>query len=208
MPAEVPFSLRPLQPPDASPVQELWTTRFGGDPPTQEKWIEAALSPSHTAVGIVARSTSEGNVVGVSFLDVGGRTYTQNYLGLDTLDLTVPLTDRNGIFHLSCVRSNWESQGIGSAFYERRLTVLAERDVPHAFGVAWHRAAPVDSRQLFDKYNFTRLTTVEHFYSRTGTRPHCPDCTGPCTCIASLYGRSVAVPSPHASPEQGDGRTP
>jgi GNAT superfamily N-acetyltransferase len=130
-------------------------------------------------------------LVGASFLDVGGRTYTRQYLGLDTLDLRAPLADRNGLLHLSCVRKDWEGRGIGSAFYEHRLAVLAERDVPHAFGIAWHRPHAVDSRCLFDKFGFSRLATVNRYYARTGGRPHCPDCPDECTCTASLYARPV-----------------
>lgn len=188
-PAPVP--LRPLTPADVASVQQLWADRFGGNPDTQTRWIEAALNPTHSAAGFVAVEPSEGTVVGVSFLDVGRREYTRQYLGLDILDVKVPLADRNGIFHLSCVRADWEGRGIGSAFYERRFDVLTDRGVPRAFGVSWHRPASVDSRVLFEKYGFTRLATIERFYSRTGMRPNCPVCKGSCRCPASLYGRSV-----------------
>ena len=185
------FSLRPLVRADAAAVRELWSARFGGDSSTQTNWIEAALHPFHTAAGIVAVTCPGDTVVGASLLDVGGREYTREYLGLSVLDLEVPLTDRNGVFHLSCVRADWEGRGIGSAFYERRLAILAERGVPHAFGIAWHRPAPVDSRVLFEKYEFARLVTVERYYARTDPRPHCPACTGTCMCTASIYGRPV-----------------
>lgn len=191
MPDPNSFSLRPLQSSDAAPIQRLWTHRFGGAPSTQKKWINAALTSSHSAVGVVAVAPSNDEVIGTSFLDVGSREYTRQYLGLDILDVKVPLANRNGIFHLSCVRADWDRQGIGSAFYERRFDVLTDRGVPRAFGVSWHRSAPVDSRVLFEKYQFTHLATIERFYSRTGTRPNCPVCMGSCTCPASLYGRPV-----------------
>lgn len=199
MPDAASFTIRPLRSPDSrrGTVQQLWTARFGGDSSTQKNWIEAVLNPSHTAAGFVAVSSPEEKIVGVSFLDVGRRPYTRQYLGLDVLDLDVTLADQNGIFHLSCVRADWERRGIGSAFYERRLQVLADQDVSCAFGIAWHRPAPIDSRVLFEKYDFTRLATVECYYTRTGTRPNCPVCTGPCTCTASLYGRTVEQPSSH-----------
>ena len=195
MPPTETFSLRPLQRADAAAVRHLWSARFGGDPSTQTHWIEAALNPSHTAVGLVAAASSDGAVVGTSFLEVGRREYTRDYLGLNVLDLNVLLADRNGIFHLSCVRADWEGRGMGSAFYERRLAVLAERGVPRAFGIAWHRPAPVDSRVLFEKYEFTRRATVERYYARTARRPHCPACANTCTCTASLYGRAVDRPT-------------
>jgi len=188
----VSFTLRPLKAPDAAPARRLWSERFGGDPSTQTKWIEAALNPGHTAAGFVAVTFPDGEVVGVSFLDVGGPAYIREYLGLGELDLQVPFADRNGVFHLSCVRADWEGRGIGSAFYERRLAVLADRNVPRAVGIAWHRPADVDSRALFEKHGFTRLATVERYYSRTGTRPNCPRCTGTCLCTASLYDRAIA----------------
>lgn len=191
MPTTETFSIRPLKRADASAVRELWSTRFGGDSSTQTRWIEAALSPSHTAGGVVAVASPDETIVGTSFLDVGGREYTREYLGLNVLDLEVTLADRNGVFHLSCVRADWEGRGIGSAFYEQRLAVLAKRDVPRVFGIAWHRPAPIDSRVLFEKYEFTRLATVERYYARTGRRTNCPVCTDTCTCPASLYGRSV-----------------
>lgn len=186
-----PFTLRPLAQDDAASVRELWATRFGGEPSTQENWIDVALAPTHTALGLVAVASRTGEIVGASFLDVGSREYTHRYLGLDTLDLELSLADRNGIFHLSCVRVEWEGRGIGSAFYEHRLKALADRNVPRAFGIAWHRPAPIDSRVLFEKYEFTCLATVDRFYSRTGTRANCPVCNGSCTCPASLYGRPV-----------------
>lgn len=192
MPNTTTFTLRPLAPTDTSAVQRLWSDRFGGAAATQHNWIEAALNSSRTTVGIVAVAPPGDVIVGASFLETGGRAYTREYLGLDTLDLQVPLADRNGLFHLSCVRADWEGRGIGSTFYEHRLAVLADRDVPRAFGIAWHRSAPVDSRVLFENHDFTQLTTAERYYSRTGTRPNCPACTGRCTCTASLYGRTIA----------------
>lgn len=186
-----PFLVRPLAQEDTAAVRELWATRFGGAPSTQQNWIDVALAPTHTALGLVAVASRADEIVGTSFLDVGRREYTRRYLGLDTLELDLSLADRNGLFHLSCVRADWEGRGIASAFYEWRLEVLADRDVPRVFGIAWHRPAPVDSRVLFEKYEFTHLATVERFYSRTGTRPNCPACNGSCTCPASLYGRPV-----------------
>lgn len=192
MPDASAFALRPLQSSDAAPVQRLWTHRFGGAPSIQKKWIDAALTPTHSAVGMVAVAPSTDEVVGTSFLDVGSREYTHRYLGLDVLDLDLPLAARNGIFHLSCVQANWEGRGIGTAFYERRLAILNERAVSRAVGIAWHRPAPVDSRTLFEKYDFTCLATVERYYTRTGTRPNCPACENQCTCTASLYSRDLA----------------
>jgi len=187
------FSVRPLTRSDSEAVRRLWTSRFGGEPSTQQNWIDAALKPAHTALGLVAVASRADTIVGMSFLDVGSRAYTRRYLGLDALDLDLSLAERNGLFHLSCVQVAWEGCGIGAAFYERRLAVLAGRNVPRAFGIAWHRpAVPVDSRVLFEKYAFTRLATVGRFYSRTGTRPTCPVCSGACRCTASLYGRSVS----------------
>lgn len=191
MPDESPFTLRPMKPADTDVAQRLWTTRFGGARSTQEHWIEAALDPRHSATGFVAVSSSNEAVVGISFLEVGTPDYTRQYLGLDVLDLNLPLADENGLFHLSCVRADWEGRGIGSAFYDRRLDVLAERSVPRAFGIAWHRPHAVDSRVLFEKYDFTRLATVERYYARTGSRKHCPACKGVCTCTASLYTRTI-----------------
>jgi len=192
MPQAASFTLRPLAPSDAAPVQRLWTERFGGDPSTRMSWIEAALNSDHTAAGFVAVPPEDDEIVGASFLDVGDRAYAHEYLGLDVLDLQVPLADRNGIFHMSCVRADWEGRGIGSAFYERRLAVLADRGLPHAVGIAWHRRAGIDSRVLFEKHDFTCVATVERYYSRTDSRPHCPVCTGACTCTASLYSRLIA----------------
>ncbi|WP_263784332.1 hypothetical protein [Salinibacter grassmerensis] len=191
MPTEETFFVRPLRSADTDAAQRLWTQRFGGEPSTQQEWIEVALSTTHSAVGLVAVAASAPEVVGFSLLDVASRGYTRRYLGLETLDVAPPLAGRNGIFHLSCVQADWEGQGIGSAFYERRLEVLAERAVPRAFGIAWHRPGPVDSRVLFTKYGFTCLATVERYYTRTGTRPTCPVCSGACRCTASLYGRSL-----------------
>lgn len=185
------YLLRPMLADDADAVQHLWGTRFGGAPSTQTNWIEAVLDPGHSAEGLVAAAVPDGRVVGFSFLDVGSRDYTRRYLGLDALDLDLPLADRNGLFHLSCVEADWEGSGVGSAFYERRLTILRERDVPRAAGIAWHRPQTVDSRVLFEKYAFTRLVSVERYYTRTTPRANCPDCGDPCTCTASLYRRGI-----------------
>jgi GNAT superfamily N-acetyltransferase len=177
---------------DTDAVQRLWSARFGGAPTTQQNWITAALDDSHSAVGLVAGAPPGDTVVGLSLLDVGDRAYTRRYLGLDALGLHPPLADRNGLLHLSCVHADWERRGIGTAFYERRLAILRERDVPRAFGISWHRPHTVDSRVLFEKHGFTGLASVERYYARTTPRPHCPDCDGPCTCTASLYARSLA----------------
>lgn len=192
MPADRPFRLRPLAASDADAVKQLWSARFGGAPSTQDRWMEAALNPDHTATGTVA-TTSSRPVAGFGLLDVGSPDYTRRYLSLDVLDLAPPLASRNGIFHLSCVAPEWEGYGLGSAIFERRLKILTDRGVSQAFGIAWHRPHTVDSRVLFDKYEFDCLTSVEEYYSRTGSRAHCPECDGSCTCTASLYTRRIAL---------------
>jgi GNAT superfamily N-acetyltransferase len=194
--------IRSLRRKDARAVKRLWSERFGGDPDTQQNWIDAVLDTTHAAAGCVAVQESEG--VGTSFMDVGSRAYTRQYLGLDVIDLDFPLTDENGIFHLSCVREDKEGRGIGSAFYERRLAEMFDRGVRQAFGIAWHRPHTVDSRVLFEKYDFERLTTAETYYTRTGDRPHCPDCTGPCRCTASLFVRPMEPNGPSRSSEDLD----
>lgn len=176
---------------DAPDVKRLWSDRFGGDPDTQQHWIDAALDDDHSAAGFVAVRSPDDEVVGTSFMDVGSRAYTRQYLGLDVLDLELPLADENGILHLSCVQVDAEGRGIGSSFYECRLAELADRGVRQAFGIAWHRPHIVDSRVLFEKYGFTSVATIEHYYCRTGERPHCPDCEDRCTCTASLHTRSI-----------------
>ena len=180
-----------MEPADTDAVQQLWSVRFGGAPSTQSRWIEAALDPTHSAVGFVAEPDRPDRIAGFSLLDVAGRDYTHQYLGLDVIDAAPPLADRNGIFHLSCVRVDWEGRGIGSAFYDRRLSVLTDRSVPRTFGIAWHRPHTVDSRALFENRAFTTVATVERYYARTGSRPNCPDCGGPCTCTATIYARTV-----------------
>jgi len=181
--------IRPMTDGDTDAVQRLWSARFGGPASVQQAWIGAVLDASHSAVGLVAVAAATDTVVGFSLLDVGDRAYTRRYLGLDALDLGPPLADRNGLFHLSCVHADWEGYGIGTAVYERRLALLRARAVPRAFGIAWHRAHTVDSRVLFEKHGFTRLTTTERYYERTGGRSDCPDCGTPCTCTASLHTR-------------------
>lgn len=193
MPDATDVHLRPLAPADVSTAEQLWAERFGGAPETRRKWIEAALDPAHSAAGIVA-VTPDDTVVGISFLEVGSRRYTRHYLGLETLDIDidVSLASRNGLLHLTCVRADWEGQGIGTAFYEHRLERLADRGISRTFGIAWHRPSPPDSRILFEKHGFTRLATIDRYYARTDSRPHCPACGDTCTCTASLYGRSTS----------------
>lgn len=191
MSADTAYTLRRMEPSDVDAVQHLWSTRFGGDPSTQENWIEAVLDPNHAALALVAASDAENAVVGFTILEIGSLAYTRRYLSLEALELEPPLASRNGIFHLSCVRPAWEKRGIGSTFYKRRLAHLTERNVSKAFGIAWNRPHTVDSCVLFEKYDFTCLTTVERYYTRFEDRPHCPDCDGPCTCTAALYARSI-----------------
>lgn len=185
------FHLRPMTPDDAGAVRQLWAHRFGGAPATRQKWIDAVLDPDHTATARIATARADLSVVGFGMLEVGSRAYTRRYLGLDALDLSAPLADRNGLFHLCCVREAWEGRGVGSALHARRLRLLAERDVVQAFGIAWHRPHTVDSRVLFEKHDFTALATVDQYYARTTPRSKCPDCGGPCTCTASLYTRPL-----------------
>jgi predicted N-acetyltransferase YhbS len=185
------YSIRRMRRPDADAVRQLWSARFGGDPATQKNWIDAALASSHSAVGLVATAALTRDIIGFSLLDVAGPAYVRSYLSLEALDLHPPLADRNGIFHLSSVRSDWEGRGVGSGFYERRLAVLADRGVSRIFGIAWHRSQFFDSRALFEKYDFTPLATVERYYDRFEERPHCPDCRADCTCTASLFAREI-----------------
>lgn len=183
-----------MTPTHADEVQHLWADRFGGRSSTQQSWIDAALASQHSAMGFVAAHRDENDVVGFALLEVGGRSYTRQYLGLDTLALTLPLEDRNGIFHMCCVRADWEGMGIGSAFYARRLHALSERNVSRTVGIAWHRPHSVDSRRLFEKWGFRSVATIERYYARTESRPNCPDCGGPCTCTATLYARTGGNP--------------
>lgn len=180
-----------MRPEDAAAVRRLWNARFGGVASTQTNWLEAALDATRSAAAFVAAHRSDDEVLGVSVLEVGRRAYARRYLGLDVLDLEVPLADQNGVFHLSCVRSAWEGRGLGTALFERRLAALHRRDVPRAVGVAWHRPGRVDGRVLFDNHGFSCLAAVADFYSRTGRRPNCPACDEICTCTASLYVRSL-----------------
>lgn len=191
------YTLRPMTLDDGSSVRQIWDRRFGAPEATQNNWIDAAVDPTHSVEGLVAVEQRSEIVLGFSFLEVGSRTYTRQYLGLETLDIDVPVADQNGIFHLSCVRADREGEGIGSAFYARRLDMLADSDISTAFGIAWHRPQTVDSRALFEKYDFTQLASIKQYYARTGGRPHCPDCEGPCTCSASLYCRR-AISTPRA----------
>lgn len=191
MPAPSGVTIRRLARRDVRAVKRLWTDRFGGAPDTQANWIAAALDATHSVVGLVADAASTGDIVGLSFLDIADREYVRRYLSLDDLDLHPALADRIGVFHLSCVRPDWEGRGLGSTFYEHRLAVLRERAVSQAVGIAWHRPHTVDSRVLFEGYGFTRLATVERYYDRFDERPGCPDCGGSCTCTASLYTRRI-----------------
>lgn len=192
MSSDAAFTLRLLTPGDTRSVRRLWSHRFGGARAVQEKWMEAALTPTHPVAGFVAEAAPSEDVVGFALLDVAGRDHTRQYLGLDVLDLSPPIDDRNGLFHMCCVRADWEGHGIGSAFYRRRLRVLADRSVPRAFGISWHRPHPSrDSRMLFEKWGFEAFATVERYYARTDSRKHCPACGGVCTCTASLYTRTI-----------------
>ncbi|MFB6273958.1 MAG: GNAT family N-acetyltransferase [Salinibacter sp.] len=177
--------------PDTEAVRTLWADRFGGDPATRQKWIDAILDSDHSATALVAVSSGDGAVVGFGIFEIGGRDYTRSYLGLVPLDLHVPLVDRNGLFHMCCVRADWEGRGTGSALYRRRLQLLADREISRAFGISWHRPHTVDSRVLFEKHGFTALATVERYYARTSPRLRCPDCEGECTCTATLYARRI-----------------
>jgi GNAT superfamily N-acetyltransferase len=153
--------------------------------------MDAVLDPTRTAAAWVA--VAEGAVVGFGVLEVGGPDYVRHYLGLDTLDLDAPLADRNGLFHMCCVREAWEGRGIGTALHQRRLDALADRGVPRAHGIAWHRPpGHPDSRALFAAHGFTQVASIERYYARAQERAHCPACGGDCSCSASLYTRAVA----------------
>lgn len=188
MPNNTDFAIRRMAPRDVDVVLSLWSRRFGGTPETQDQWIEVSLDADHPAVAFVAEAAANDDPVGFSFLDVAGREHTRDYLGLQELGLAPGLDARNGIFHLSCVRVEWEGRGIGSAFYRRRLRVLSDRGVERAFGISWHRPdCSHDSRALFAKWGFTKVATVSNYYARTGGRDNCPVCGGECHCTASLF---------------------
>ncbi len=186
--------LRPLRPSDTAVVLELWATRFGTEDTTARAWLDAALHPAHTACGHVAvgSSSDPSAILGFGLLDVAGPGYTRDYLGLPSLDVDVPLCGRNGIFHMYCVRSCHEGQGVGTALFSRHLDVCRTVGVRRAVGIAWHRRRHRDSRSLFEAAGFQRLGTFERFYTRAHPRSHCPDCGGSCSCTASLYARHFA----------------
>ena len=186
-----PYTLRPMAGSDADAVRTLWKSRFGGDAGTRASWVDAVLDPDRSAIGTVAVPHGNGPVVAFGILEIGDDTYTRQYLSLHPLDLDPPLASQNGILHMYCVRSDWEGQGLGTALYTRHLQDLAEREIPRAFGIAWHRLHTVDSRALFEKHRFRSLATVERYYERFEKRLKCPDCGANCTCTASLYTRKV-----------------
>jgi GNAT superfamily N-acetyltransferase len=194
------YRLRPLAPADTHPARVLWRRRFGGDPETQQRWMEAALAPDRPVTATVAVPAATDAVVGVGLLDVAGPAHTRRYLSLDALDLGPPLAPRNGLFHVYCVRSDWEGRGIGTALYRRHLRHLRTEGVRRAFGISWHRPHTIDSRVLFEKCEFVRLAMVERYYERFSERPHCPDCDGACTCDASLHARTIKG---EESPDEG-----
>jgi GNAT superfamily N-acetyltransferase len=187
-------SLRPLRSSDTAVVLDLWADRFGTEADTARAWLDAALNPEHTARGHVAANPSHGPaaILGFGLLDMAGPGYTRDYLGLPSLDADVPLADRNGIFHMYCVRARHERQGVGTALFDRHLAVCRTEGVGRAVGIAWHRRRHRDSRDLFEAAGFQRMGTFERFYARAHPRPRCPDCGGFCTCTASLYARGFA----------------
>jgi len=193
MPDSSTFHLRPIQSRDVDPINTLWKTRFGGNATTRQKWINAALDPTRSAEALVAAAADTQAVVGFGILEVGDQDYTRHYLGLDALDLDAPLADRNGLFHMCCVDTEWEGQGVGTALHDQRLQQLRKQDVSRAFGIAWHRSDAVDSRVLFEKHDFDVVATVDQYYKRTTPRPDCPDCDGPCSCSATLYVRRLPI---------------
>ena len=162
MPDAPAVRLRPLAAADVSAAEQLWANRFGGAPDTRRKWMEAALAPAHSAAGMVA-VTPDDTVVGVSFLEVGSRDYARQYLGVERLDVDVALAARNGLFHLTCVRADWEGQGIGTAFYERRLERLSDRGIRR-------RVAPPDPARQPNSVRKARVYATGH--RRALLRPH------------------------------------
>jgi hypothetical protein len=106
VPDESSYTLRALRSDDRRVVRALWSARFGGDPATQTKWLDAALDPDHSAVGLVAVGSDSSERLGFSLLEVGDRSYAREYFRCATLELEIPIADRTGIFHLSCVRAS------------------------------------------------------------------------------------------------------
>jgi len=194
LPAPMAVSLRPLRSSDTAAVLDLWADRFGTEADTARAWLDAVLHPAHTARGHVAVGPSPGPsaILGFGLLDVAGPSYTRDYLGLPSLAVDASLADRNGIFHMYCVRTRHEGQGVGTALFDRHLDICRTENVGRAVGIAWHRRHRRDSRGLFEAAGFQRLGTFECFYARAHSRPHCPDCGGFCTCTASLYARGFA----------------
>lgn len=189
--SEAAFHLRDLEDSDFDAVKALWHRRFGGKDETMDNWLNATQKPKWTATGHVA--VANGAVVGFGLVEIGSHDYTARYLGVEPLDLNVPLDDRNGILHMYAVEEAWEGRGVGTALYARHLEHLVEHDVPHAYGVSWHRPHRngADSRALFEKFGFDRVGAFERYYARSGERLHCPDCEGDCQCTASIYHKPL-----------------
>lgn len=189
----MPFSIRLLREADTAAVRSLWSERFGVRDAVATSWIDAVLDAGHPARGHVAVPSGAARpVVGFGLLDVAGPAYTRDYLGLGMLNVAFPPASRNGIFHMYCVQTAWEGRGVGTALFDRHLSVCRDANATRAVGIAWHRDRSPDSRPLFERFGFRHRALIERFYERVAPRTQCPDCGGACTCTASLFTRPIA----------------
>lgn len=180
-------AIRPFCDDDLSVVRALWHTHFGASDRIVDSWIDAVCNDRYAARGWVA--VAHDAVVGFVITDVGDRAHSRSYLGLDALNVTLNLPSPSGIIHMCVVDAAWRGQGIGSALYARSLSDFHARGVASVVGVSWHRDGSPDSRALFEAHGFSCVATVPRYYSRASERLHCPDCSGSCTCTASIYHR-------------------
>lgn len=185
-------SVRAFHDDDASTVRALWKKSFGASDCTVNTWIDAVCDDRYAATGWVA--VAHDAVVGFAITDVGDRAHVRSYLGIDALNIdalnrSLDLPSPSGILHMCVVDAAWRSQGIGSALYARSLSDFHARGIASVVGVSWHRDGVPDSRALFEAHGFSCVAIVHQYYRRVSERLHCPDCSGFCTCTASIYHR-------------------
>jgi GNAT superfamily N-acetyltransferase len=180
----------PMEEQHVETAARLWKTRFGATPDNMKAWFRDVLAEGKPTEGFVA--SDGGNVLGFGIATICGPDYVEDYIGHP--DVGFEGWEKTGLLHIIAVDEDHEGRGLGSELVEARLRWLTAEGVDGIFGVSWHRDDHRDSRELFEKYGFEPVATVESYYAEMDNpETECVDCDGVCECDATIYAQEVGA---------------
>jgi ribosomal protein S18 acetylase RimI-like enzyme len=171
-------------------VKRIWENRINTSKEHVIVWLRKAVQDDNQVnAGVVTNEND--NVVGFGFYAVGNDEWMEPYL--QNAELYNAIKHGYGMIETVAVKEEVENNGIASEILAYELEMLREQSVEYAYSVSWNREHTVDSRVLFDKFEFSAVSTVEDYYQKLPDTVTCIDCTGKCTCEATIYKKKLGT---------------